>query len=284
MRRWPQVLCALAFLALAAAARAEAPDAAGVDELMRKSGLAAQVAGAHEEIKAGAREASAGDSRNGAPALSALDMSRFEAAADKAFAPQAMHATVAAELSRRLSSGDVAELVAWLDSDLGARITREEEEASSPQEAIQDPAQARERLAKVTPARLKALERLVDAVGADQHNFEIAAQMTAAMVYAMAAVQSSDPESAAEAVRARMEARRNVMMGYYRQMALAYAARAYRDFSDAELERYIAFNRMPAAKRFNEASTHGFERALVAGCLELGRYLGREAQRDPRSS
>ena len=272
----------LVMACVALAAGAAELEAAQVDELIRKSGLWEEAASARDQIKAGARESWKQESSSGNPAMSAADVARFEAAADKAFAPEAMRRSIALDMRKLLSKEDAEAVLAWLTSELGARLTQLEEQASRAEEAMRTLPAAREAVAALAPERKRRLERLLDAVGADEHNFEVAANMSSAMVFAMSAMQpQGDPEGAAEAVRKKLEAQRAPMTAYYHQMALASAAGAYRDVSDADLDRYIEFNRTPAAKRFNDASIQGFQRALVQGCLELGRFLGKEAQRRP---
>lgn len=270
---------------VALASAAAQVDAARIDELLRLSGLWEEAVAARDQIKAGAGEAWKQQASPGRPGFGAAERARFDAAIDKAFAPDAMRGAIAAEMRKLLSGEDADAVLAWLSSDLGKRLTRLEEEGSRVEESARAREEADKIVAALAPARLRLLERLLDALGADERNFEVARNMAMAMVYAMTAMQpQGDPEGAAEAVRARLEAQRGAMMQQNHEVALASTARAYRDVSDEDLDRYVEFNRTPAAKRFNDATLKGFQRALVQGSLELGRHLGRETRSKPTIS
>jgi hypothetical protein len=276
---------AFVFLACIAWAAAAEVDARRVEDLMRKSGIWEQAAAVRDQIKAGAREAWSQGKSAGRQGPGPSDMARFEAAADKAFAADAMRRTIAADMRRTLSPADVDEVLVWLSSDAGRRITRLEEEHSHGKDAPKDLEDARAIVSKLSRKRVDILERLAAAIDAGEHSFQIMLNMTSAIVYAMAAVSpQADPAEAAGQVRKALEAQHPEMKAYYHELAIASMAQTYRKVNDAELERYAAFNEAPAARRYNEAGTKGFDRALVQGCLELGRELGREAQVPQRVS
>jgi hypothetical protein len=275
---------ALASLAFAAATAAAAEDARRIDELMHKSGIWEQVASVRDQVKSGVREAWTDQKNSGRPGTSALDLMRLEAAVDKAFAADTMRRAVAAELGSELAPKDVDEVLVWLDTDLGRKLTRLEEEASRAEETVKTEKDARELVAKVPPARLAQYERLVTALRLDQANVETTLNMMAAIIYAVAAASpQADPDEAVRQLRKSYEPQRKQMEAHFHQLALASMSRSYRGVSDADLQRYAVFNETPAGRRYNDAATKAFERALVQGCLELGRQLGRDAQTPSRT-
>jgi hypothetical protein len=283
MRSTPRACLFAILVSLAFAAAAAIDDAKRVEELLHKSGIWEQVASMREQVKSGVRDAWTEQKKDGRPGIGNIDVKRLEAAVDKAFAPDTMRRTVGTEMGRQLEAKDVDEVLKWLDTDLGRKLTRLEEEASRAEEALKTESEARDIVAKIPAARRARYERLITALHLDESNVETTLNMMSAIVYAVAAAsQQDDPDDAVEELRKTYEPQRKQMEAYYHELSLASMARSYGGVAEADLDRYVAFNESPAGRRYNDAATKAYGRALVQGCLDLGHQLGRDAQAPPR--
>jgi hypothetical protein len=273
--------CALAIATLVIACAAWAADDGKVDELMRKSGLWEQVGGLREQLRSGAsqarEEAKASEGRR--HGTTDADFARLLGAIDQAIAPRRMRRLVASELGRELAAPDIDAALEWLSSDLGRRLTRLEEKASS-SDSSNIGKEAGHIIAALPKPRVAVIERLMTALDLDARTVDSAVNMSAAIVYGLTAMSpEADPDEAANGVRKRLGAQRAPMMAYFHRMSLASLARTYEGVSDEDLARYVRFNETPAARRYNAAASRALEAAIVQGSFDIGRRLGRNVPR-----
>ena len=257
-----------------------------IDELMVKSGLSVQVAQFRTAVEQGIDAGAANDAAQGKPGLGEADMARLKAGVRKAFDTDRMRTQTRDALARLMTPEDTRQVLVWLNSDLGTRITRLEENhgsatdrgsAEKQQELIKQHAKT------LGPDRLVLLGRLARATHAGEFAADILINSTTATMLAMAAVTPLSDKGAIDDLRKRMEEQRGNLIGAYDAEAANQFGYAYRSLSDSELEKYLAFARSGAGERYHAASFEAMKATIVQATYAFATALGLEAKQEKPS-
>jgi hypothetical protein len=265
-------LLALAFSCSAPAGGAESSPRR-IDELLRKSGLWAQL----EHVQSHVKAAAAHEKVAGAPPpLSEAESARFLAAIDFAYAPPKLRATVAREIERLVPVEDEKTILAWLSSDFGTRITRLEEQAWNLEQSRSMQRDSERILASTSRERLEKCDALNAARTSDPDEAAWThINMFTAIAYGRAHATRSADTAVAEAMSQAMELQRAQIAAAARPYMRLECAYVYGDLSNLEFERLLDFTQSPAGRRLNAASTSALREALTRGPIEVERYFGR---------
>jgi hypothetical protein len=180
-----------------------------------------------------------------------------------------------------LSAKDEEEVLVWLSSTLGARITKIEEESGEPEAMTKAEREIPGHFASVPAARIEKFERFGKVIHAGESTVTALINTTTAIVYG--AALATPPYDAAPAIilRERMESQRAQMVATFTQQAVEQFAYIYRGLSDEELGRYLAFAESPAGRRYHDATVKVLEDVLTHAALDMGRELARTAPSQP---
>ena len=263
----------LTMTALMLAQLAIAADGRRTDELMRASGMHARLAEVQPEIlKAIAERAD----------MRVEDRDRLAEILGAAFKPAKLQESATRELRRVLSAQDEDEALRFLGTDLGHRITRLQALAAADGGADRHPALAKSQWSTAPQHRRDLLGRLSAAVSYPEAAVDGYINMTTSIEYA--AGLASKPTEAEKTVQAYLLTRvRNRLArlrpelvrvaGEASRFSLAYT---YRDLSDEELDRVVAFAESPAGLRFSDASMKAMGHAFTVAQAETGTAIGEE--------
>ncbi len=263
------ILAALAMLAVAVGAA----EPRRIDELMHKSGLWTQLGQAQEQIRTGAQEAQAQAlAGKGGRKFSNDDFARLIAAMNAAYAPDKLRAAMVKELEAHLSAQDEGVVLEWLSSDLGVRLTRIEEASGELEASMAAEREAPAHFTSVPQPRINKVKRMVAAIRMGEATAAMVINMTTAIGFGMAMANAAeDPAAVAQLIRDRMEPGRERMVEAFNTRAVQSFAYVYRDVTDADLERYVAFSESPAGRRYHEASVKGMDNVLARAGIQMGR-------------
>lgn len=256
----------IALLALAAAGGARAEDRVG--ELLRRSGLDAQltqVAGA-VRVALLEREHGADDPRR---------VGRVLATADRAFAVERLRAGVRAALAR-LEAADVEAALVFLDSPAGRRITRAEVAASEPERLDRPAPGGEDAVGRLGSRRRALLERLERASAGSETRLELDLRLSVAVLDGVRLARPELPAPRPEEARRLFEARRGEILRIYRTEALGDSAAVYRPVSNGDLVRYVRFAESAAGRRYLRAVSAALLAALEQAGREFGELLAGE--------
>ncbi len=216
-------------------------------ELFTRSGMERQLA----SVGAGLAKQIAAQ----ATAIPADDRDLLVALAAAAFDREAMQREGLAELRSRMDTSKAEAALRWLDGELGRRIIRADEGASSPESLAQMEAFARS-LGSDPPSeeRLALVQRLDEASGASELTAGMMEMMTLSTGRAVQpAVRSA---RSAELLEEQLEAQLPLLRKAARNMTLIGMLFGYRGLSDADLTAYVSFLESPDGEWY-VASTNG---------------------------
>lgn len=269
-------LAVLAF-ALLPSGGALAQDVRRTDELMKKSGLWKQLEHYDTLILSGLEEELG---KSGV----LIDRNGLKKAAS-AFAPDNLRRDVRLVLDKEMTAADEAEVLVWLSSDVGKRMTKIEEKFGDNADpaATQRQQQAIAEFAKKVPeARLALVKRMTSALDAGNATAKAMGNMTIAIAYGAAMATGGEAEIAAK-LRREFDAERPQVAQQMERVMIATYAYMYRSASDADLGRYVDFIESPAGLRYHDASSAALEQALTLASLKFGQELGELAKKAPNT-
>ncbi|MEM1190416.1 MAG: hypothetical protein AAGI72_17935 [Pseudomonadota bacterium] len=237
-----------------------------ISDLLRLSGLSAQVRQFPEMVKVGILQAAEAEAL-----LSDVERDQMLAGVDRAFAPEALESSIGNEVGRALSRGDITSLMAWYQSSIGKQITASEERASTPAAYAEMMRRASELAQNVE--LMEFAERLDQLLGATDMTLEI--QKTSALAVYAALATKTAPEEPMDLLdyATQLEAMTPELRPQVKQLVHISSAFAYEGVDEASRSKYEQFLRTPAASRFNtavmEAFVAGFSEAVSAWAAEL---------------
>lgn len=159
-----------------------------------------------------------------------------------AFNAERMQRNVTKRIERNLDTGIMRKTLNWLQSDLGKKVTRLEEAASTPQAFKEIRALAKQ--LEITPPpqhRIELAQRLDSATSSTEFMVNILESTAMALVKALDAAQPTEQQVGEYELRREIGTRRPKMWETYRQVSTVSLLYTYKTLSDAELERYLDF-------------------------------------------
>jgi len=269
---------ALVLLASQSAANAQV-DRAVAEDLMRKSGLWAQIASIAPGFEAEFISAAA----KARTPIAADEQGRLVKVIATAYAPAHLRSVALAVIADGLKPQEATEVAQWYLSPLGNSIARMEEASSA--DNGNSEAKLREGMglfSKSSADRQAMLKQLVQVTHSPEAGAQMVVDTTLAIQQGLAAAQPSLPGPSPAEVRATLEKQRPQLLQGFAGMTAVLFARTYAKLSDDELQQYIAFLSGAAGARYTELGMDGLQQALRDGALEFGRGLpGARARANP---
>ncbi len=241
-------------------------------ELYQRSGLEAQLAQTPALIIQNFRQETA-RGKGAVPRDVVDDVARE---IRKAFSPSVLRAVITAYLRGHLAEADARSALQWLDTPLGVRITRLEEQAASPagQVAIERFA---ETLDKSTMSReqVQLVKRLMDATQAVEMTLDLTLTIQKAVAAAALAASQQEGLETLPELFAQIDGRREEMRLYFDRTLLISALYTYQSLTPEELRSYLKFISTRVGKRYQQTMFEGLRQASAQAALRLGTALGK---------
>lgn len=263
----------------AAEPTATEPAAESVAQVVQRSGLREQVAEIAAMIQVQIR-AQLNAPRNGATGLSPENRKRLIAAVDAAYAIDALLAYIERGLAASLPEATVDEVLVWLQSDAGRRISLREAEASKEFAAPGKVRDATETMTPPPPARSERYQRLVAATHRVAGQAQITIGIVAGTSYVLASAAAVGQETVPDldAIRSGLEPRRAMLAASLGKATDALMAITYEPVGDADLDAYLAFAESPSGQAFHQVMVDGIDHALYQSSKEVTRLFTEKLQ------
>ncbi len=249
---------------------AEAVTQSSLDKLMTLSGITKEVSHFPELLQLGLNQAQQQAKLQKSP-MSDADFTQIRKAMTSAFQPADIVRAISGEVKGSVSEADAKAILAWLESDLGRKITKAEDDASDPA-AYQKMAKSVESLMS-DEKRVQFAQRLAKALNSTEQMLEVQENLGVAMVVAMSTASNpAQPVKAAD-IKAKIapmleQQRPNLEQGLLRSYVYTY-----KDIDLASLDKYVAFLEEPSSKRFHESVMKGMSTGLEQAGTKVGTTL-----------
>jgi hypothetical protein len=204
-------------------------------------------------------------------------------AAEQAYRPEALQDEIARDVARRLQVKEMKVALAWLDSDIGRRITLAEEAASSADDAAVGKFMQGLKDRKPSAARVSLIKAIIEASDAE----DLAVRGLQAIALGVALGMDSTLPNERRLGLARIEKQVNAelpkdkLKQELRATMLSTCLYAYRELPDEDLRPYLAFLRSAAGKRYSDQMTEAFMGALVRASVRLGQLVDQNTVKQP---
>jgi hypothetical protein len=244
-----------------------------VQELYVKSGLEKQIQDVPRSIQAGLDQPLLEAEQFPEPSPRVISL--MKSLAPEAFAPEKLKAVVLPEIKARLTTPDLQAVLKWLDSPLGIKCTRLEEEASTP-EAYAEISKYAAQLKKSppTPERLKIIQKLDVALKATQASVEMALNLQVALSLAVNATLPKEQQQSPADIMSEIKQHQPEIEAALRLESLVSLIYTYRSLTEAEIKQYIKFATSPAGSKYQEVADAAVKKALIAGGIRWGEAIG----------
>ncbi len=248
----------------------ERSDPKDVRQLMQLSGMNKQI----EEFPASLR-AELDRQQAERPTLTENQHDRIKSVIAVSFDAKKILASVQKSLERNLAKGDLKAALKWLNSPLGKKITKLEEDSSTA-EAYQD-------LQAVGPGllagsmgteRFEKIKRLDSATGATEFSVNMLQNLQAAMASAAASAAPDANRPSYDEILEMVNMNKAQVQSQVERMVQMQFLYAYRGLADNEIDRYIAFAESKTGRRYHQATVNAVNDALVEAARKFGSQIG----------
>lgn len=260
-------VCALVLSLSASYAQSQEAGAAA-QRLMVRSGLSVQLRGFTAQVEREIKQNNLEDR------LTTL----LAEAAQEAFRADLLEKDITARLEKRLTVAEMNAAIAWLERDLGQRVTRAEELAAT----SLDERSLREYVGRLTAKPLSATRRklisdLVAATDAAKLAFATQEAITLGVAIGMDSLEPPERRVGAAELRARLRQMMppNKVRAILAEELPILFAYTYRDISNADLASYATFLKSASGKRYQDGMSGAFVEGLARASVLVGELVAR---------
>src|SRR5450432_1150322 len=204
--------------------------------------------------------------------LTETQLKAVDVAAVRAFRIDVFEAPALSAFAANLDADTVKKAEVFLVTDAGKRMVAADLGLASLSDADADKVMNGDLAAPTTPRRNALFERLERAERSSESTVQILVTMGTAVATGTAVGSGMDPGPVEQRARKSGEASRQSMEENLREPMRRYMAYGYRDLSDADLKRVLAFLESPPGKQYISA----YLASLGAGFYAMGRRCGEQ--------
>ncbi|MCF6323892.1 MAG: hypothetical protein L3J89_06155 [Gammaproteobacteria bacterium] len=263
MHRLSKLILALLLLVFSAVGvSAELSKTALVSALMQQSGMDVQIELIPAQVTAGIRDSA----RQGAP-MDVVIQDKLVGALDT----QSLNQSVQEYMIEEMSSGEIEQVLSWLESPPGQRVVAMEVRASQPDTML--------KMFKVfeterdRPGRIERIHRIDEAVLSKERTKDLMINMQAFFAMAMVAESGTTQRASYGQTRYNMERAMAPMWSELEQVVTMMYLFTYQALSDAELDQYIEFTESPVGRKYNQVLYEGLSHAFFKAGKSLRQSL-----------
>ena len=242
-----------------------------VDRVFNQSGIRLQIEQLPGHLLAGLGE----ETESSQPVPDGFHEAARLAAAE-AFEVQNLVARVRTGLGESLDDADLRYVLAWLESEIGRRVTRLEAAANHPDRQHEIVQFAATLASNPPPAkRVQSVRALDQAARISESTMEATLGVQLAVATAIAASLPADQRSPVQMLAEMLDASRPRLVPLLQSQVRLLLLFTYQSLSDTELLAYLAFCQSPVGQRYNQALFQGLESAMIESAFRFGDVLTR---------
>ena len=260
------LLWTIVLFALPAAATAQESKEALIQTLYIKSGIDQQARQVPDSIQAGFEHGVSTHKR--LREMPQGTITQLRAALKTAFTPERIKIKILIAFRKKLTVDDLKQVLAWLDSSTGKKISQLEEAASRSNhfDGLRQ-FEAQLQAASPPPKRRSIIRQLDSVSRATDTRVDVALKAQLAVAMVLVAPLTGEKKPTTEALAAAIEKNsRSLIDNAMRSETERSFLYTYDKLALWELDRYITFASSPAGARYHDAAAAGLNTALTTGC------------------
>ena len=201
----------------------------------------------------------------------------IESILEQMFQPEGFFNAIRNEMNARLTPRDADLLLAWFDSPEGQRVTRAEEEASTPA-AIRD--MRRRAASLLLNERRVELANTINGLNDSNAMFlSLQEHMIFRIIEEMQKVKKSRKDTELKELKVALDQSRAERLAGLKQGSIINLVYSYKKLEYSLIEKYIEFLKTPEAQAFNDSVKAGMEAELRRNTDAIAVALAAEYQR-----
>lgn len=249
-----------------------------VEELLDKSGMNHQLADIEPSLEAQLNlEPTIGGG------LPEARLERVRTAFRSAFGSESLNGSARALIAEAIPPEVASEVLLWLGSEPGRRITALEDAAGKLEGFEARAAAAEELFQRLPQRRVERYVRLAKATLAGVGSSTVAIDLTLATARGLAAIDGQVAEPRVAAIRAQLEKDRPAMEQSLEVRFVTLFAGAYESVEDKDLDLYIAFAESDAGQAYHRAMIKVLDGVMEQAGVEVGRLLAAKVPEPAKS-
>ncbi len=237
-----------------------------LDKLMALSGLNRQVAQFPGMVWAGVEQA-----RQQRSPIPDEEFREMRGPIEGAFKPSEILSTISTEIKSNISESEARDLLDWYESDVGRRITKAEENASTPAAYQEMLREAQSLLAD--EERVKFAKRIDRLVNATDTTMQLQEKTGTAAFTAISEAMNPDRQVDIEAFKAQMAAQEQQTRANIEQLVIVSFVYSYKGIDTGSIEKYIKFLERRSTRKFNDSAIRGMEHAFTQSIDKMAKSL-----------
>lgn len=241
-----------------------------LEELLDKSGITKQLEGFPELLQMGFNEAT-----QGAEPEKQEELKLIQEKMARAYNMDKFNAALRKSIAENLNDADITEILKWLNSPLGQKITRIEENGSTveAEQAKQDFMMSFDPQS-VPQERLTVIENLESAIKATDLLMTIILSSQKAIMMAVMPYIPVEQRITAKEIDMQVEMNRPILQSQYEDYIVGSMIFIYQELSDEELKSYAEFAQSPMGSKYHKVTSNAFSEAFTQAAAAFGDEIG----------
>ncbi len=207
--------------------------------------------------------------------ISKSDLDELEKAVKKYYSPDYLKRKILELLKDKLSKEVIKDVIKWLDSPLGKKITSYEEDASTP-EAVQKMQTFMQNFSSASSPpedRVTITENLCKATNAAEFSAQLICDIQLSIANSFAVADKPEKQKKFEAYKKQIESGKPYMVTLMKeQMNLSYLY-VYRLLTVSELTEYYNFLVTDSGMKYSNAFPEAISKVMILSSNELGKFM-----------
>jgi hypothetical protein len=241
-----------------------------LDKLMALSGLNKQMSDLPNIVIGGAEESRKQYSSDLPDAV----YNDLKKAIEKSFRPSEILQEISMEIKKNLSEAEARSLLNWYESDIGRKITKAEEDASTP--AAQEEMMRNASFLIGDHERVALAEKMESVLHVTDMTIKVSENSAIATLTALSTVAEPGQRENTSALKIRLSQQIQESRAHVREMVIVSNVYGYKDIDIAGIEKYIKFIESAAARKFNNAAMKGMEKSLKQSTEKMAKAFAAE--------
>jgi hypothetical protein len=237
-----------------------------LDKLMSFSGLNKQVAQFPGMVRVGVEQAR----QQGSPIPDA-EFVEVQRLIEGAFQPSEILSAIGKEIKSGISESEAKDLLDWYESGLGRRITKAEENASTPAAYQEMTKEAQSLLSD--EKRVKFAKKIDSLVNATDMTMQLQEKIGVAVFTAISTVMNPDQQVNIGLFEAQLSAQEQQVRANIEQLVIVSFVYCYKDIDIGSIEKYIKFLERSSTRKFNDSVIKGMNHALNQSIDKMAKSL-----------
>jgi len=262
MKKIGQSVLLLIMLFIPGIIRAENISENSLNRLMSVSGINKQIEKYPAIIWTGYKKAT----QNGTK-ISEAESKKINRSIDDAFAASEILHAIRADIKNNISESEARDLIAWYESDLGRKITKAEEYATTTNAYNEIRKNAKVLLSD--EKRVKIAQKIDHLTNASDLAMQLQTRTTQAIFIAAATAINPNLLIRLEPLMAKISSQEQQIRENTKQFIVLSFLYSYKDLDESEMEKYMAFFERPNTIKFNNSIKNSMTLALDSSVDKL---------------